>query len=230
MTHTNMTAARGRFATPTPCDCYREGSEACRNYSTLTMRVRTLTLALLLGLSVSIAVYAGGEKGATPRLSIEMIGGIAGLLIFLFATTLMAVGWHFQSAFEAVRDSLVEMELRAKIDYGPWTMHKLVRSRQRDAWATLAPYTVVGLIGVVAMIVFFYGGQSGQTFWVPKWLIPFGLAVWIVAQTVWYAGSGRKAEEDRRAKLLRLADAFPLSAASAQKTSDQGKKRPQPEN
>ncbi|HSL83679.1 MAG TPA: NAD(P)-dependent oxidoreductase [Thermoanaerobaculia bacterium] len=143
-------------------ESYVQGSEACRNYSNLTMRVRTLAQQALL------AAAAGLGAAVIGRENIEYfydLMGVVGLLLVVFAVSLFFVDWHYQSAFTAIRNHLTTIEARHHVEEldrlechdGPWTAHLSVRTRFRDHVASYLPFLLIGEVGAVAA---FYGLQN----------------------------------------------------------------------
>lgn len=153
-------------------EAYGQGSDACRNYSQLTMQVRTLAQRVLL-LSVAglaVALLKSNNGGGTPdgagveggpvsivEATEALISGpyqsvvlAVGVALVVFAFSLSLIDWHYQSAFTAIRDSLAKFELERDLD-GPWRAHAEVRKRPADHIATYAPFTTVALVGAAGV-------------------------------------------------------------------------------
>lgn len=147
-------------------DFYREGSDACRNYSRLTMQVRTLSqnvlIAYLVGLGIAYRTLStDGESGFAHIL------WTTGFVLVLFSISLAVVNWHYQSAFEAIRDNLKRLEENANL-VGPWRVHQLVRGGRKDAYAQFAPFVISAFIGVseifIAAVIWFGQESYGWGF------------------------------------------------------------------
>jgi hypothetical protein len=159
---------------------YSEGSEACRNYSRLTMRVRTLAQHVLIVyvIAISVAILSGKfgiEQGTNVYIPI-LKGNVlmyAGLILGLFSVSLALVDWHYQSAFTAIRDALREMEGNL---YGPWKAHKRVRNSRNDFIASYVPFWILWGIGLGSFVFGIY-------------LVKFTPKItWVIAVTIFIFG------------------------------------------
>lgn len=122
---------------------YKQGSEACRNYSNLTMRVRTLAEQILGVSVVGLAAYL--KTGDSAELDDRVILA-GGLTLVILAISLGFIDWHYQSAFSAIRDSLAKAEAERKLG-GPWRAHLSVRTRLKDHVASYLPFILLGAVG-----------------------------------------------------------------------------------
>lgn len=134
---------------------YKDGSEACRNYSRLTMQARTLLQQVFGVGGAGAVVVVITYPGISSWLYI-----LAGIVLMVFAVSLAMVDWHYQSAFSAVRNALARLEQEwAKGGRGPWTAHLEVRQEWKDHVASLTPFFLVYVSGCAACA---YGlGQMG---------------------------------------------------------------------
>lgn len=127
-------------------EMYKQGSEACRNYSRLTMKTRTLSQQVLIvsvvGLSAVIA-----NKDVPSRHEIVLIGGIA---LLAFSVSLTFVDWHYQSAFTAIRNALACIEYTIKLP-GPWRAHLGERTQFKDHVASYLPFLLLFAIGCLGI-------------------------------------------------------------------------------
>jgi hypothetical protein len=139
-------------------ELYREGSAACRNYSTLTMQVRTMAqqvlIAGVIGLSVATLglEFTGEELGTSMRfLGYILICG--GAVLFCFGVSLGVVNWHYQSAFTAIRNVLAFLE---GDEVGPWRAHWCIRkAKTHDRIASNFPFWILCLVGGAGVLVGF---------------------------------------------------------------------------
>ncbi len=74
---------------------YEQGSEACRNYSRLTMQVRSLSQHVLIGAVIGLSVSTLKDGGDT---SLDFIFLCGGIVLGCFNVALALVDWHYQSA------------------------------------------------------------------------------------------------------------------------------------
>jgi hypothetical protein len=126
--------------------CYREGSSACRNYSQLTMQTRTLSgQVLVLGIVGIIAALATTHAEATYHPTFLIVGGA---VLIAFSFSLALVDWHYQSAFTAIRNSLVDIEKAVGVS-GPWRAHVAVRTKKRDHFASYVPFFILYTCGTI---------------------------------------------------------------------------------
>lgn len=139
---------------------YEQGSECCRTYSQLTMRVRTLAQQVMLAYVVGIGLIltrgttGNGDEGDATALVLF----IAGIVLSLFSTVLWALNQHYSIAFTRIRnESLrpIEQELLKPNETlrGPWESHAF----KRPEWLRVAswhwPYVVLILVSLLTMIV-----------------------------------------------------------------------------
>ncbi len=90
-------------------ELYKQGSECCRTYSELTMKVRTLAQQIVIGYAVGLGIFLSRTSWPSVLLEAVLLG--AGVLLVLFAAGLWALNQHYSKAFEAIRDnSLVPLE------------------------------------------------------------------------------------------------------------------------
>ncbi len=137
-------------------EAYKQGSEACRNYSQLTMRTRTLSQQILGASAVGLATAL-----ATPRIAQGARAEIfvaAGFILLAFAFALLFVDWHYQSAFTAIRNSLAFMESRQPI-LGPWIAHLNARTHFNDHIASYFPFLLLAALGCVSLVRGFAYGE-----------------------------------------------------------------------
>ena len=125
---------------------YTEGSEACRNYSRLTMKTRTLSQQVLILGVVGVGAAMSKEGSVIPP-EILLIVGIAFLL---FSISLAFVDWHYQSAFTAIRNSLAVMEAKSHME-GPWRAHLGARTQLKDHVASYFPFLLLALASLCAI-------------------------------------------------------------------------------
>lgn len=177
-------------------ESYVQGSEACRNYSNLTMRVRTLAQQALLAAAAGLGAAIIGRENIDYFFELM---GVVGLLLVVFAVSLFFVDWHYQSAFTAIRNHLTTIEARhhvvelgtLKCHDGPWTAHLSVRTKRRDHVANYLPFLFIGDVGVAAMT---YG-----IYWLyetPFWILM--LVVAAVAHLPFIRSWKQAAEDDRK--------------------------------
>lgn len=164
---------------------YREGSEACRNYSNLTMQVRTLAQQVLIGGVIALSVATLGleftEAGAAEA-SMRFMAYVltfGGMILICFGVGLAFVDWHYQTAFTVMRDTLAYMEEK---QVGPWRAHWCVRRRQPDYLASYVPFLILCAIGLAAMIAGFLLGVPRTVWFVTPAVLVFVFAVW----SFWY--------------------------------------------
>lgn len=143
------------------CEMYRQGSEACRNYSKLTMRVRTLSQQILAvgvaGLGTALA-----KEGITPDIRAQIFIA-AGVALVALSFSLLVVDWHYQTAFTGIRNSLAFMETRNRPFFGPWIAHFNTRTQFKDHIASYLPFHLLAIIGGMGI----WRGINGG----PNWLI-----------------------------------------------------------
>lgn len=157
---------------PIESQLYKEGSEACRNYSRLTMQVRTLSQQVLIGAAIALSVATLGvdPDSASPVVSLGYVLLCGGLVLMGFGVALGLVDWHYQSAFTAIRDALAYMEGAVP---GPWRAHKCVRvAKWNDFVASYFPFWALWFIGVVS-----FGVGVSRVPAPPLWLPLLGVGV-----------------------------------------------------
>lgn len=125
-------------------EVYRQGSDACRNYSGLTMRTRTLSQQILAVAVVGLATAA--VKGADVP-GILLFGGVT---LLAFAFSLLFVDWHYQSAFTAIRNTLASMESKRGM-VGPWLCHLNARTHFNDHLASYSPFVALATLGCLSV-------------------------------------------------------------------------------
>lgn len=130
---------------------YEDGSATCRNYSTLTMHVRTLAALVLAGGSGALVLTARELNADAARLIIFI-----GALLVTLTVTLVLTNWHYQSAFEVIRDKLAAMEAKELGQPGPWCAHKGMRDAQNDLISSYGPFVVMAFAGTIAVAVGVY--------------------------------------------------------------------------
>lgn len=144
-----------QIATDFERQMYIEGSAACRNYSTLTMGVRTLSKQLLIAYAAGLAafwVYCG-KGGNAEQDTIHWTVFWSGVVLTVFALSLMLVGWHYQSAFTAMRSSLAGLESTfAPGIAGPWTAHRVARTPLRDWCSSYCPFLFIAAAGLLVCL------------------------------------------------------------------------------
>ena len=129
-------------------ELYKQGSEACRNYSQLTMRTRTLSQEVLLVSVVGLsAVITKVDASAWPQIVLA-----AGIALLPFSVSLAFVDWHYQSAFSAIRNFLADIEVSHKQN-GPWRAHLKERTHFKDHIASYGPFLLLSAIGCLAIMV-----------------------------------------------------------------------------
>jgi hypothetical protein len=158
---------------------YREGSEACRNYSRLTMQTRTLSQQILVvgvvGLSAAVA-----SKEAFRRPEIVLTGGLA---LVAFAVSLAFVDWHYQSAFTAIRNSLAEIEHELEL-MGPWRAHLAERTHVKDHVASYVPFILLCIIGCIGTLIGIELGGASEFltkvwFWLMIGIVLIGASIFL---------------------------------------------------
>lgn len=157
-------------------ESYKQGSEACRNYSNLTMRVRTLTQQIFGASVVGLAAYLNTRKSPTLVFPdpVFIIGGIT--LVFL-AVALGFVDWHYQTAFSAIRDSLAKAEARHnRKGPWPWRAHLSVRTNFKDHIASYLPFVLLGVVGFWGALFGWFGNTPHTWRWMT---LAFALAVFV---------------------------------------------------
>ena len=130
---------------------YQEAEQDCRAYSPLTQNTRSQS-------NVAVLAFAGAMIGLVITRGIEgehigvamMIGGVALLYLALAST---AATWHYQKAFEAVRDyaAALEPELFKKpfnTYHGPRSAHRVARTKGKDHLASYGPYALLAIMGL----------------------------------------------------------------------------------
>ena len=101
-------------------EAYKQGSETCRNYSRLISPVRTIIITFV---SAAIGAVTLKWDDMSDRVSVLMIAGTA---TSFMGIVLLLIDWHFQSAFEAIRDTNAITEAKQGVK-GPWLAHFKVR-------------------------------------------------------------------------------------------------------
>ena len=143
--------ATNKDETLTKVELYRQGSECCRNYSDLTMKVRTLAQQVMLAYSLGIALVL--TKG--DRIGALLFG--AGIILILFSSALWILNLHYSLSFTGIRNDCLrrlESELLGESEtLGPWEAH----SRAQAAWVRVAawnwPYLVLVIVGLLTMLL-----------------------------------------------------------------------------
>lgn len=175
---------------------YHEGSAACRNYSKLTMQVRTLTVKLFLAGGAALAALLAmtiGESDKNEMWANLLRGG--GLVLQFAAPALLLVCWHYQSAFEAIRDVLASIEHEAK-PHGPWVFHLRVRSGIADLAATWLPFAVLWVTGWFSWLSAPRECPRGWLYW-GMWVS----VICFATVCIWVARATYLAKRDRRRTL-----------------------------
>ncbi len=126
---------------------YQEGSEACRNYSQLTMRVRTLALQVLGVMVVGAGAIFSTKEGLCHIFKILFSSGI---IMVILAISFWYVDWHYQSAFTSIRNCLARLEHENGMD-GPWKYHLQVRGGFNDHLASYLPFLFLILLGFLGI-------------------------------------------------------------------------------
>ena len=149
-------------------ELYKQGSEACRNYSQLTMRTRTLSQQIL-----AVSVVGLGAAIANKDISIgSQIFLTGGVVLLVFSGSLFFVDWHYQSAFTAIRNSLAFIESRQPL-FGPWIAHLNVRTHFRDHIASYLPFLLLAIVGCLGIwLGINQGGASVLRIGGAAWPIP----------------------------------------------------------
>ena len=147
---------------------YQEGSAACRNYSRLTMHVRTVASVVLMGGAAASVFTHGLANGRTI--------GLIGLFVWVLTLMLALTNWHFQKAFEAIRDKLAELE-HDHAAHGVWCAHQKMRHKENDLISTYGPFVLLGMAGTL-LAAFGLARQSGS------WAAGLAVAVAMIAFTV----------------------------------------------
>jgi len=124
---------------------YEQGSEACQNYSRLTMTVRTLSQQIM---AVSFVGFIAALSSKTNNLNMSYLLGYGGIAVVIFSVSLLVVDWHYQSAFTAIRNALARLEVKVGI-VGPWRSHLIARTRKRDHLASYLPFLLLWLLGFI---------------------------------------------------------------------------------
>lgn len=130
---------------------YEDGSATCRNYSTLTMHVRTLSALVLAGGSGALVLTVRELNADAARLIIFI-----GALLVTLTVTLVLTNWHYQSAFEVIRDKLAAMETEELHQSGPWCAHKGMRDAQNDLISSYGPFVIMAFAGTIAVAIGVY--------------------------------------------------------------------------
>jgi len=151
---------------------YTEGSESCRNYSRLTMRVRTLSQQVLILGAVGFLAALTEGKNKDYQMGIMIFGGIA---LSVLAFSLSVVDWHYQSAFSMIRDSLAKLEVKSQIE-GPWRAHLSARTHKRDHVSSYLPFLLLWFLGLTT--VGFGAEDSG--WWVVIGLLGLLSLLWFI--------------------------------------------------
>jgi protein-S-isoprenylcysteine O-methyltransferase Ste14 len=151
---------------------YKQGSDACRNYSQLTMRTRTLAQQILATATVALGVAtATSEIQGWNRAEIFIAGGV---VLLALAFSLLFVDWHYQSAFTAIRNSLAYIESRQPVA-GHWLSHLNVRTQFKDHIASYFPFLLLAAMGCLSVL----GGLNILRMELkPPWHIP--TLVWTI--------------------------------------------------
>jgi hypothetical protein len=130
---------------------YIQGSEACRNYSCLTKDVRLVgaraPLVLLVPLGAALLDNSKLNIG-TDGFSI-LLGG-AGFVLAIVSIGVALVDWHYQSAFEAIRDQMRTHESAANVE-GWATVHYKERHHQGEILASYLPFWIWTAVGLIAL-------------------------------------------------------------------------------
>lgn len=158
-------------------DLYKEGSEVCRNYSRLTMQVRTLTQQVLMATVAAVAVAILAKGTLSDQVDHTFLGYIllcTGIVLGSFSASLALIDWHYQSAFTAIRDALVELEKDAELIHGPWQAHKKVRTSPDDFIASYVPFWFLSGIGLIGFI-----NGCTITGCNPIWMIIVGILIFV---------------------------------------------------
>lgn len=129
---------------------YEQGSTACQNYSRLTMQVRTLSQQLLIASAIGLAILAYNID--LENQAFVWIVFASGLVLIGFTVSLALVGWHYQSAFESIRDSLARME-RQQVIKGPWSAHQKARPPLYDFLSSYVPFVVLWGLGFAVCLL-----------------------------------------------------------------------------
>jgi len=168
-------------------ELYRQGSEACRNYSQLTQRTRTLALI------ATVAAVAAPLSRLVDATEINRLLLPAGVLLMLVALSLGLVDWHYQSAFQAIRNVLARIEFALGV-VGPWRAHFTVRGSWRDFIASYLPFGLLFAIGLMVAATNVAGdGSLAVATWV--W---FALALEATAAVVGTMVSMRTHRSERK--------------------------------
>lgn len=175
-------------------DAYKEGSEACRNYSGLTMRVRTLAVV------VAAAAIAVPFTGNLPNDKTKLAWEFGGIILAAVAISFWLVDWHYQSAFAAIRDSLAMLEAQHGVE-GPWRAHLRTRTRLWDHIASYVPFLLLGLIAALALD-YTYTGLTEKSFVgrLVTWTF-FALGVGVF---LFFAGAAWKSDKQVQEKISTL--------------------------
>jgi hypothetical protein len=153
--------------TVTRKDWYKYGSEACKQYSQLTMNIRTLAQQLVLAYAVGMGiVISKGPSGLPTTESSEFcpISVWAGAILIIFAFVLYVLNRHHSSAFRTIRDDCLrrlEGDERGE-DHepiGPWAAHARARERWQElfkpgfnlAWDL--PFYALLSIGIASVVL-----------------------------------------------------------------------------
>ena len=150
--------------------CYDQGSEACRNYSRLTMRVRTISQQVLILGVVGISVLEVDESLQDKYPYALLFVGIA---LIVFAISLALVDWHYQSAFSVIRNQLARIECENEVS-GPWLGHLFVRTYKNDHFASYLPFVLLAWFGCIGL---YFGHDK-------SWLVILFI---VIVSSIWFA-------------------------------------------
>jgi hypothetical protein len=171
---------------------YEAGSEACRNYSRLTLQTRTLSQQVLVAGTIGLAA-AIASKEASDRPWIIFGSGV---VLILFSVSLGFVDWHYQSAFTAIRNSLARIEHQQEFD-GPWTAHLSARTEFKDHVASYMPFLLLFTMGCGAMGL---GLGLGLSKWGKWWGIQVPIILLAGAWTWFWKACSNAKERDLKFK------------------------------
>ncbi|MCR9243847.1 MAG: hypothetical protein NXI31_02365 [bacterium] len=147
---------------------YAEASDACRNYSDLTLKSRTLGQQIMLGYSVAIGITLSRSAIKDPQLGTILV--IGGCVLLALSIPLHAVTRHYANAFWAMRNWLAAYErLRyeptgGEANFGPWHAHKTSREKRMfsDGWSTNLPFGALVALAIASIVA---GASLTQGHW-----------------------------------------------------------------